>query len=188
MSPDGIAIHSEGMVVFANPSAVRSMGASAAGGPHRTVDASTSSTPTSRASVIASAWRRLDRGRARAVRGGEVRSASTARVIDVEGRAMPFTYDDTPAVQVVIRDISDRKRAETLQARALPHRRDQRPPCRTCRPSTASIHGRSSASSCTRENFYLALRDEETGSGLTFEYFVDEVDDVPPRGAGRARP
>ena len=50
-------------------------------------------------------------------------SASTARVIDVEAGAVPFTFHDAPAVQVVIRDISDRKRAETLQARALPHRR-----------------------------------------------------------------
>ena len=56
---------------------------------------------------------------------------------------MPFTFHDRPAVQVVIRDISERKRAENLQARALPHRRDH---AASVEDMPALLRGRSTAS------------------------------------------
>jgi diguanylate cyclase (GGDEF)-like protein/PAS domain S-box-containing protein len=174
LSPDAIAIHSQGMVVFANSAGVKLLGATSS------VEIIGRSTldfvhPDSRPSVI-SRMRRLARGEpVPFVEEKFVRL--DGRVIHVEAGAVPFTFHDAPAVQMVIRDISDRKRAETLQA-ALYRIAELTTSVEDMPVFYRTIHG-VVAELMYAENFYLALLDEETGL-LKFEYFVDEVDDEPP--------
>jgi diguanylate cyclase (GGDEF)-like protein/PAS domain S-box-containing protein len=174
LSPDAIAIHSQGMVVFANSAGVKLLGATSS------VEIIGRSTldfvhPDSRPSVI-SRMRRLARGET--VPFVEEKFVRLdGRVIHVEAGAVPFTFHDAPAVQVVIRDISDRKRAETLQA-ALYRIAELTTSVEDMPAFYRTIHG-VVGELMYAENFYLALLDEETGL-LNFEYFVDEVDDVPP--------
>jgi diguanylate cyclase (GGDEF)-like protein/PAS domain S-box-containing protein len=174
LSPDAIAIHSQGMIVFANTAGVRLLGAESA---VQIIGRSTLDFvhPDSRPGVIAR-MRRLARGEpVPFVEETFVRLDGT--VIEVEAGAVPFTFHDAPAVQVVIRDISDRKRAETLQA-ALYRIAELTTSVEDMPGFYRTIHG-VVGELMYAENFYLALRDEETGA-LRFEYFVDEVDDAPP--------
>src|SRR5260221_14586899 len=112
MSPDGIAIHSEGKVVFANPSALRTMRASR---PEELIGRPVLELvhPDDHAAVR----RRLEilkRGEAVPfIEEKMLRLDGTP--VEVEGQAMPFTYENKPAGQVVMRDISARKRAEKVQ-------------------------------------------------------------------------
>jgi diguanylate cyclase (GGDEF)-like protein/PAS domain S-box-containing protein len=174
LSPDAIVIHSQGMVVFANSAGVKLLGATSS------VEIIGRSTldfvhPESRPSMT-SRMRRLARGEpVPFVEEKFVRL--DGRVIHVEAGAVPFTFHDAPAVQVVIRDISDRKRAETLQA-ALYRIAELTTSVEDMPAFYRTIHG-VVGELMYAENFYLALLDEETGL-LKFEYFVDEVDDVPP--------
>ena len=174
LSPDAIAIHSQGMVVFANSAGVKLLGATSS------VEIIGRSTldfvhPDSQASVL-SRMRRLDRGES--VPFVEEKFVRLdGRVINVEAGAVPFIFHDTPAVQMVVRDISARKRAEALQA-ALYRIAELTTSAEDMPAFYSAIHGLV-AELMYAENFYLALVDEETGL-LKFEYFIDEVDDVPP--------
>ncbi|HEV7501549.1 MAG TPA: PAS domain S-box protein, partial [Vicinamibacteria bacterium] len=174
MSPEGIAIHSEGKVVFANPSALRTMGAAR---PEDLIGRAVLDLvhPDYHAAVVA---------RLATLRRGEpvpfleeklLRLDGTP--VDVEGQAMPFSYEGQPAVQVVLHDISERKRAEKLQ-RALYRIAEISGSVQDMRGFYASIHQIVGELMYAR-NFYLALYDE-AGRGLNFEYFVDEVDPQPP--------
>jgi PAS domain S-box-containing protein len=163
LSPDAIAIHSQGMVVFANSAGVKLLGATSS------VEIIGRSTldfvhPDSRPSVIAR-MRRLDRGES--VPFVEEKFIRLdGRVIDVEAGAVPFTFHDMPAVQMVIRDISDRKRAETLQA-ALYRIAELTTSVEDMPAFYRAVHG-VVGELMYAENFYVALRDEETGI-LNFE-------------------
>ena len=174
LSPDAIAIHSQGMVVFANSAGVKLLGATSS------VEIIGRSTldfvhPDSRPNMI-SRNRRLARGES--VPFMEEKFVRLdGRVIHVEVGAVPFTFHDTPAVQVVIRDISDRKRAEALQA-ALYRIAELTTSVEDMPAFYRTIHG-VVGELMYAENFYLALVNEETGL-LNFEYFVDAVDDRPP--------
>ncbi len=174
MSPDGIAIHSEGKVVFANPSALRTMGAARSedlvGRPVLELVH-----PDSR-SVVRARLDALERGEAVPfVEEKLLRLDGTP--VEVEGQATPFTFNDKPAVQVVMRDISERKRAEKLQ-RALYRIAEISGSVQDMQGFYASIHHIVGELMYAR-NFYLALYDE-AARALTFEYFVDEVDPAPP--------
>ena len=174
LSPDAIVIHSQGMVVFANSAGVKLLGATSS------VEIIGRSTldfvhPDSRASMV-SRMRRLARGEpVPFVEEKFVRL--DGRVIHVEAGAVPFTFHDVPAVQVVIRDISERKRAETLQA-ALYRIAELTTSVEDMPAFYRTVHG-VVGELMYAENFYLALVDEETGR-LDFAYFVDEADDTPP--------
>ncbi|HEU0093489.1 MAG TPA: PAS domain S-box protein, partial [Vicinamibacteria bacterium] len=174
MSPDGIAIHSEGKVVFANPSALRTMRASR---PEDLIGRAVLELvhPDDHAAVR----RRLEilkRGEAVPfIEEKMLRLDGTP--VEVEGQAMPFTYEDKPAVQVVMRDISARKRAEKLQ-RALYRIAEISASVEDMPGFYASVH-QIVGDLMNARNFYLALQDEAT-SGLSFQYFVDEVDPDPP--------
>jgi two-component system cell cycle sensor histidine kinase/response regulator CckA len=110
MSPDGIVVHSEGRLVFANTAAVELLGAA------------------DRESVIGRSifdfvhqdYHSRVKERIRAMKEGAngsplieekfIRLDGT--VVDVEVVAIPFTYNSQPAVQVVIRDITLRNQVE----------------------------------------------------------------------------
>ena len=159
LSPDAIAIHSQGMVVFANSAGVKLLGATSS------VEIIGRSTldfvhPDSRPNMIAR-MRRLARGES--VPFVEEKFVRLdGRVIHVEVGAVPFTFHDTPAVQVVIRDISDRKRAEALQA-ALYRIAELTTSVEDMPAFYRTIHG-VVGELMYAENFYLALVDEETGA------------------------
>ncbi len=174
MSPEGIAIHSEGRVVFANPAAARLLGAK---GPEEIVGRPVLQfVHPEDHGVVGERMQRLE--------GGEPVPWDQERflrldgsTVEVETRAIPFTFADRPAVQVVVRDISERKRAEKLQS-AL-YRIAQTWSAAEDMPAFyAAIHG-IVGELMDAKNFYLALLDENA-EHLTFEYFVDEVDGVPP--------
>jgi len=109
-SPDGIGIQSEGKIVFINVAGSRLLGAvnseQLIGKP--VID------------FIHPEYRELAKERIRLL-GEEGKNISPIEekfikldgsVIDVEVIAMPFTYQGKPGIQVIIRDTTDRKRAE----------------------------------------------------------------------------
>src|SRR5204863_317221 len=171
--PDGIAIHSEGKVAFANPSALRTMGASRAEDliGRRVIE------------LVHPDYRPAVRARLEALERGEavpfmeeklLRLDGTA--VEVEGQATPFMYHDKPAVQVVVRDISERKRAEKLQ-RALYRIAEISGSVQDMPGFYASVHQIVGELMYAR-NFYLALYDERTRQP-SFENSVGEVDAAP---------
>jgi diguanylate cyclase (GGDEF)-like protein/PAS domain S-box-containing protein len=174
MSPDGIAIHSEGKVVFANPSALRTMRASR---PEDLIGRPV-------LELVHPDYHATVRRRLEILKRGEAVPFIEEKMlrldgtpVEVEGQAMPFTYDDKPAVQVVMRDISGRKRAEKLQ-RALYRIAEISASVEDMPGFYTSVH-HIVGELMNARNFYLALQDE-AASGLTFQYFVDEVDPEPP--------
>ncbi len=109
LSPDAIVVHSEGRFVYANDASVRLFGA---GGPSRLLGTPIMDRvhPDYRA-VVAERVAQPGLGHAAPwIEVGFLRLDGTP--VDVEVGAIPFTYSGRPAVQVVMRDISERKRAE----------------------------------------------------------------------------
>jgi PAS domain S-box-containing protein len=105
LAPDGIAIHKQGVVVFANSAAARLMGAQ---DPADLVGRSI--LPFIHADSRPAALERLQQ-----LREGSAVAPLHERfvrldgtVIDVEVAATPFVHEGEPAVQVIIRDITDR--------------------------------------------------------------------------------
>ena len=112
-SPDGIAIHQGRKVVFANPTMARMLKST----PDQLVG-------TSYLSYVHPSFHEAVMKRSKQVvssdhpvdRLEEVLLATDGSEVDVDVAALPFLYDDCPAVQVVVRDISQQKRlAEQLQ-------------------------------------------------------------------------
>ena len=110
VAPDLIAVHSDGKIVFMNPAGVRLLGARSAeeliGRPMLDfVHAD------SRETVVDRVRTMMGRGRpVPLVTERFVRLDGTP--IDVEVAASPLLYGDRPAIQVVVRDIGERRRAE----------------------------------------------------------------------------
>ncbi len=110
VAPDLIAVHSEGRIVFMNPAGARLLGAR---GPEQLIGRSVMDFvhPDSRAEVA----RRIE---AMTLRGermpliDELFLRADGTPIPVEVAATPLQYRDRPAVQVVVRDITERLRAE----------------------------------------------------------------------------
>jgi len=110
VAPDLIAVHSDGKVVFINPAGVRMMGARSAdeliGRPMLEFVH-----PDSRPTVADRVQAMVGRGRpVPLVTERFLRLDGTP--IDVEVAATPLLYRDRPAIQVVVRDIGERMRAE----------------------------------------------------------------------------
>ncbi len=109
MSPDAIAVHIDGKFVYINPAAVRLLGAKNEG--------ELLGKPI--LSVVHPDYRDLvlQRVKTMTTEGRDVPLIEEkfirldGETIDVEVAAIPFTYQGKPAVQVVCRDISERKRS-----------------------------------------------------------------------------
>lgn len=115
LSPDAIVVHSGGRLVFVNSAAVRLFGARSAEEMvgRAVMDFVDSS---SQAAVIARIKKMQDEGTP--VPLAEERFiALDGRRLDVEVAAAPFQYENRPAVQVVVRDITARKEAEATLKR-----------------------------------------------------------------------
>jgi PAS domain S-box-containing protein len=110
LSPDGIAIHIQGQFVFINSAGARMIGAASPqeliGRPiidfvhpdfrEMVMDRVKEMITGQPAGLIEEKYLRLD-----------------GSTIDVEVAATPFSFEGTPAIQVVFRDITERKRAES---------------------------------------------------------------------------
>jgi PAS domain S-box-containing protein len=110
LSPDGIAIHCDGKVVFANETGARLLGYAAAS---EVVGRNAIELvhPESRRMVMERMRSALvDRRPQSMAEERFLRADGSA--IDVEVASTPFTYRGRPAVQVVVRDITERKRLE----------------------------------------------------------------------------
>jgi PAS domain S-box-containing protein len=171
--PDAIAVHSGRELVFVNPAGLRLVGA------ERPEDVLGRPIldfvhPDCRQQVV----RRLERLQS----GQPVPLVAEKFVrldgstVDVEAAAIPFTYRGRPAVQVVIRDLTERKRGENLQA-ALFQISEATSSVQDMTAFYAAVHS-IVGQLMYAGNFYVALHDEATGL-LSFPYFVDEVDSPP---------
>jgi diguanylate cyclase (GGDEF)-like protein/PAS domain S-box-containing protein len=180
LSPDGIVVHGDGRVAFANSAAARIMGYRS---PEEMVGRPVLEAihPDSLDAVI-ERMKRLAVGETLPfVEEKFVRRDGT--VVDVEVGAVPFVLHGGPAVQVVVREVTERKRAEQLQA-AL-YRIAQTAGSAEHMPAFhAEIH-RIVGELMYAGNFYIALLDEATGT-LSYPYFVDEEEEAPaPHALGR---
>jgi PAS domain S-box-containing protein len=109
-SHEGILVHQEGVIVFANGSAARLLGAAS---PEELIGLPY-------LSIIPESWHEIVRHRIRRIQNfNQPVSMIEAQflrldgaVIDVETRSMPFTFQETPAVQVIVHDVTERKRAQ----------------------------------------------------------------------------
>jgi PAS domain S-box-containing protein len=110
MSPEPVAVHSEGLFVFANQAMADMLGAES---PEQIVG-------TPAMDRVHPDYRDLVKSRIRQVTEGgentplieEKLVRFDGRAIDVEVAGIPFAYEGRPAGQVVVRDITERKRAE----------------------------------------------------------------------------
>ena len=110
LSPEAIVVHSRGKFVYVNPAAQRLWGASC---PEELLGKPI-------LDLVHQDYRDLAEGRVRLIETESIPSLPCeqkfvtldGRVIDVEVRGMPFTFNGEPAVQAVIADITERKRAE----------------------------------------------------------------------------
>ena len=119
LSPDGIVLHARGRLVFANPAAVRLLGAESEQAllNRRTVE------------LIRRDFRKAFLSRTERVLSHGIVEAETEHVmltidgeeIPVESSSTPILYEGGSAVLIVFRDISERKKAETalMQQKSL---------------------------------------------------------------------
>jgi len=110
LSPDAITVVSEGKIVFANPAEATLMGASS---PEELIGKSAIELlhPEDR-STVEERIRRIDEeGEASNVNEGTIVRLD-GQVRDIEATGAPIIYQGKKAVQVIARDITDRKRAE----------------------------------------------------------------------------
>lgn len=108
--PEGVAIHSEGKIVFVNSQVVRLLGATVK---DELIGRSVIDFvhPDSKKTVIERMKGLAEKGiSAPAIEEKFVRVDGTA--VEVEAIADPIIYNDKPAVQVVVRDITERKKNE----------------------------------------------------------------------------
>jgi len=175
LSPDAIAIHSGGRLVFCNRAGARMLGYD---DPEEVTGRSIMDFvhPDSRALVIERM--RLLMTETRPLPFIQERFLRRdGSVLDAEVGAVPFSLRDQPAVQVVIRDLSQRQRDQKLQA-AL-YRIAQISDAVADMPTLyAEVH-RIVGELMNARNFYIALYDEPSGI-LSFPYFVDEKEPDPP--------
>jgi two-component system, cell cycle sensor histidine kinase and response regulator CckA len=117
VSPDGIAVHQEGRIVFVNPAAADMLGAR---------NSEDLIGMRIREIVHPDYWEHAEK-RVRLMMAGEtglypvedcyVKFDGTALFVEV--MASIFEYSGKPAIQLVVRDISERKRAESTERRLL---------------------------------------------------------------------
>ncbi len=95
------------------------------------------------------------------------------RVIDVEFAALPTLYQDKPAIQIVIRDVTEFNRREKLQQATL--KILQAANTATTLNELYGIFHKILAEYITVNNIYFAFYDDAKDS-LSFPYFYDEIE------------
>ncbi|MBC7185646.1 MAG: PAS domain S-box protein [Calditrichaeota bacterium] len=180
-SPDGIVIHSQGKVLFANRAAARILGYE---GPEAMLGGSVMDCvhPDYRQIVLERVQKMMATGEpVPAIEEKFLRADGT--VVDVEVAASPVVVGGQLASQVVFRDITARKREEKVRE-AIYKLSEAANSADDLQALFHSIHAIVGELMPAR-NFYIALHHPETGT-LSFPYFVDENDEPPkPRKLGR---
>jgi diguanylate cyclase (GGDEF)-like protein/PAS domain S-box-containing protein len=173
LSPDAIAVHCEGRLVFLNSAAVRLLGAPSA-------DALIGQPALE---LVHPDYRPLVEERMRRTSAGHEAPLVEEKFlrldgssVDVEVAAMPFSHAGQPAVQVVVRDIGDRKRAQRLQD-ALFRISEATATFVDMTAFHAALHGIVGQLMYAR-NFYIALYDHSRDV-VSFPYYADEFDLAP---------
>lgn len=173
-SPEGIVIHSQGKVIFANPAAARIMGAKS---PEEMLGASVMDFvhPDYRQIVLERVRKMMETGEpAPPIEEQFLRLDGS--VLDVEVAASPVVFAGQKASQVVFRDVSARKREEKVRE-AIYKISEAANTAADLQGLFASIHA-IVGELMPAQNFYIALLDQESGM-LSFPYFVDEKDEPP---------
>ncbi|HZS08823.1 MAG TPA: ATP-binding protein [Blastocatellia bacterium] len=121
LSPDVIAIHSRGLLVFINPAGARLLGATS---PEQLIGRPILEFvhPDDRETFIAQSQRAGERGAEPPLMEGRFIRLD-GRTVEAEVASIFFTWQDEAAAQIVARDISERKRAEEERARLLARER-----------------------------------------------------------------
>lgn len=110
LSPDGIVVHSEGKIIYVNNAAIASIGAkSAADLIGRTA-----------LDFVHPDYKQLAIQRIKNIMANNAKAELThekfirlnGEAFDVETTAIPFIYEGKPSIQLIVRDISERKRIE----------------------------------------------------------------------------
>jgi PAS domain S-box-containing protein len=109
MSPDGIIVHKDGILQFVNSAGLKLVGGSC----------ESELIGKSVIDLVQPAYRELMSNRIHKLQRGELLAPVEVKVtrldgmeIDCEVLSVPFTHKNQPAVQVVVRDITERKRAQ----------------------------------------------------------------------------
>jgi diguanylate cyclase (GGDEF)-like protein/PAS domain S-box-containing protein len=117
--PDPIVVHCDGVVVFANPAALLMAGAS------RTDQIVGHSIlefihPDSQEFVLERSRTSLEREEGASL-GRETLVRLDGELIQIESTMMPITFEGRPAIQAVLRDVTERRRAEAALAHQAMH-------------------------------------------------------------------
>ncbi len=180
-SPLGIAVHSQGKIVFANRSLLNMLHCNEVndvlGKPvldfvH----------PNYREIVI----ERIKRSQIEKKHSDTLEEkfiAPNGDIIDVEVTAIPFLYNGIPSSQVVVQDIGERKKTEKIR-NAIYKISELAHSLNTLDELYSSVHSIVSEL-MPANNFYIALYEEESNM-ISFPYFVDEIDEKPePKEFGK---
>jgi PAS domain S-box-containing protein len=115
MSPIGVAVHSEGKIVFANTAGARLMGAK---NPEELSGRNLMG-------FVHPDYHPTVKDRVKKMKAGQTMPPieekfirADGNVVDVEVAAMPLTFNGKPSVQVVFRDITDRKKAQEAMTKS----------------------------------------------------------------------
>jgi PAS domain S-box-containing protein len=176
LSPEMIGVHSEGKYVYINAAGVELLGATS---PQEIVGKSM-------IDFVHPDYQETVRARVRKLQteGGQVGLIEErlvrldGQVIDVEVKGIPATYAGKPAIQIVVRDITERKRAESerqvmleiLQGVTFTANVDE---------LLKLIH-QSISKILPAENCFVALY-EPASEMIDFKFFIDKFDPPPPR-------
>lgn len=109
LSPEAIVVHSRGKFVYVNPAAQKLWGASC---PEELIGKELADVVPADYQAVVDDRLAAENDLAASQPCEQQFVTLDGRVIDVEVRAMPFTFNGEPAVQTVIADITERKRAE----------------------------------------------------------------------------
>ncbi len=174
-SPDAIAVHCNGKLVFVNPAAVALLGANE---PAELIGKSLNDIvyPDDHETVFPRIKEAIPRSTPLLyVEGRFVRLDGS--IVMVEVASMPTTFRGKPAYQVVVRDITDRKQAEVLQE-AIYKVSQATYNARSLEQLYLAVH-EIIGTVMPADNFYIALYDE-INQTISFPYTVDEVDKEYP--------
>jgi PAS domain S-box-containing protein len=180
-SPEGIVIHSQGKIMFANQAAARILRVS---DPAEVIGKPVLDWvhPDYREVIKERVQKMMASGEAAPLLEEKFLRADGS-VVDVEVAATPVVFGGQVASQVVFRDITARKQAEKLRE-AIYRISEAANSADDLHGLFCSIH-RIVAELMPANNFYIALHDQESDT-LSFPYFVDENDEPPkPRKLGR---
>ncbi|MGE5681319.1 MAG: ATP-binding protein, partial [Bacillota bacterium] len=104
-------------------------------------------------------------------------------LIEAEVTGIPISYNDKPAIQIILRDITEVKKQERIQQTTLKLLKASNY-ANTTDELFRYIH-QAIGNLMPVRNFYIAIYDEKTEL-LSFPYFIDEEDErMPPKKLGK---